>query len=161
MRRVTSFLVLWSVWLILSGSFRPVDLGVGVVLAAVVSWWADSVLWRDEPEPLSARVWLRAPGYLAYLVKEIVVAALYVAERVFAPRLAITPVMHTHRVRFASDTARVAFANSITLTPGTLTVDVDDDTYTIHCLDPSFSDSISSGDLERRIARTFDGGEHP
>ena len=68
-------------------------------------------------------------------------------------------MLHTHRVQFSSDTARVAFANSITLTPGTLTVDVDGDTYTIHCLHESFSDSISSGDLERRVARTFDGGE--
>jgi multicomponent Na+:H+ antiporter subunit E len=59
-------------------------------------------------------------------------------------------------VHFDSDTARVAFANSITLTPGTLTVDVEDDTFTIHCLHESFSDSISSGDLEKRVAQTFD-----
>jgi multicomponent Na+:H+ antiporter subunit E len=114
------------------------------------------VLWRDEPEPASARVWLRLPRYFAYLLGQIVVAALHVAECAFDPRLTIAPVMHTHRAHFASDTARVAFANSITLTPGTLTVDVEGDVFVIHCLHPSFSDAISRGDLEHRVSATFD-----
>ncbi len=156
MRRVTSVAVVFGFWLVVTGSLKPFDLAVGAVVALGVSWWTERMLWHDQRQPLSARAWLRVPGYLLYLIKEIIVAALYVAERVFDPKLSIAPVMHTHRVRFDSDTARVAFANSITLTPGTITVDVEGDTFTIHCLHESFSDSISSGDLERRVARTFD-----
>jgi multicomponent Na+:H+ antiporter subunit E len=156
MRWLTWAAAVFAFWLVITGSLRPFDLAAGAVVAFGISWWTERVLWHGQRQPLSVRVWLRVPGYLLYLVKEIVVAALYVAERVFDPKLSIAPVMHTHRVRFDSDTARVAFANSITLTPGTLTVDVEDDTFTIHCLHESFSDSISSGDLEQRVARTFD-----
>jgi len=137
MRRFVSIAVLFIFWLAITGSVKPLDLGVGLLLAV--------------------RAWTRLPGYVAWLLKEIVVAALYVAERVLDPRLSISPVMHTHRVRFECDAARVAFANSITLTPGTITVDVSEDTFVIHCLQASFSDTISSGDLERRVSRTFDG----
>jgi multicomponent Na+:H+ antiporter subunit E len=158
MRRFASVTVAFGVWLVLSGSLRPADLALGAALAALIGWFADRLLWRDEAEPLPLRSWPRVPVYLIYLAREIVIAALYVAERVFDPRLSIAPVLHTHRVRFDSDVARVAFANSITLTPGTLTVDIEGDTYTIHCLHESFSDSISSGELERRVARTFDEG---
>jgi len=155
-RRLTSLTVVFGFWLVITGSLRPLDLALGAVVALGVSWWTERMLWQDQAEPLTAKAWLRVPGYLLYLIREIIVAALYVAERAFDPRLSIAPVMHTHRVHFDSDTARVAFANSITLTPGTLTVDVEDDTFTIHCLHESFSDSISSGDLEKRVAQTFD-----
>lgn len=156
MRRLSSIVVLLVFWLVITGSLKPVDLVLGLVVTTLVGTWADRALWSGEAEPLPARSWLRLPAYLAYLVKEIFVAAVYVAERVLDPHLHIAPVMHTHRVHFSSETARVAFANSITLTPGTLTVDVDGDTYIIHCLHESFSDAISSGDLERRVAKTFD-----
>jgi multicomponent Na+:H+ antiporter subunit E len=157
MRRFLSIAVLFVFWLAITGSIKPFDLGIGLVLCSAVAYWADHVLWAGEHEPLSGRAWLRAPAYLLWLVKEIVVAALYVAERVLDPELSIAPVIHTHRVHFDTDTARVAFANSITLTPGTITIDVSEDTFVIHCLHESFSDGISSGDFERRVARTFDG----
>jgi multicomponent Na+:H+ antiporter subunit E len=156
MRRALGTVVMFAFWLVISGSLKPFDLALGALLAIAIGWWADRVLWRDEAPPLSGRGWLRLPGYFVYLFREIIVAALYVAERVLDPRLDIAPTIHTHRVRFRSETARVAFANSITLTPGTLTVDVEDDVFVIHCLHPSFSDTISSGDLERRVTRTFD-----
>lgn len=157
MRRAASVLVLMGFWLVITGSVRPFDLAIGLALSVVVTWWTERVLWTGEDEPLSARALVRFPGYLVYLVKEIVVAAVYVAERVIDPHLGIAPTLHTHRVTFHRDSARVAFANSITLTPGTITVDVDGDTYTIHCLHESFSDAISSGDLERRVSKAFDG----
>lgn len=156
MRRFGSFAVLFIFWLVITGSLKPFDLGVGFILCVAFGYWADHVLWRGEPEPLTARSWIRLPAYLLWLVKEIVVAALYVAERVLEPKPSIGPVIHTHRVHFESDAARVAFANSVTLTPGTITIDVSEDTYVIHCLHESFSDGISSGDLERRVARVFE-----
>ncbi|MBN2247077.1 MAG: Na+/H+ antiporter subunit E [Coriobacteriia bacterium] len=156
MRRIASIGVLYVFWLLITASVRPFDLLVGLVVAGIAGWWADRVLWPGESEPLPVRTWVRLPLYLGYLLKEIVVAAVYVAERVLDPEMNISPAMQTHRVRFSSDTARAAFANSITLTPGTLTVDVDGDVFIIHCLHESFSDAISSGDLERRVTATFD-----
>ncbi|MDY0339710.1 MAG: Na+/H+ antiporter subunit E [Coriobacteriia bacterium] len=148
--------ILYLFWLLITASFKPLDLLIGLVVAGAAGWWAEYFLWDDEPEPMPVRTWVRLPLYMAYLLKEIVVAAIYVAERVLDPQMSIAPAMQTHRARFSSDTARVAFANSITLTPGTLTVDVDGDVFIIHCLHESFSDAISSGDLERRVTVTFD-----
>ncbi len=156
MRRAASIAVMLVFWLLVSGSLKPLDLLSGLVIGSAAGWWADRTLWSEERPPLTPRSWLRAPAYLLYLLKEIVVAAVYVAERVLDPALGIAPTMQIHRARFTSDTARVAFANSITLTPGTLTVDVDGDVFIIHCLHESFADAISSGDLERRVATTFD-----
>ena len=58
--------------------------------------------------------------------------------------------------QFKRDVSRVAFANSITLTPGTLTVDVEENTFVIHCIAEGFADDITNGDLERRITRVFE-----
>ncbi|MBN1192885.1 MAG: Na+/H+ antiporter subunit E [Coriobacteriia bacterium] len=157
MRRVLSVAVMFVFWLAIIGSIKPFDLLLGLIFSAAIAYWADRALWAGEPEPLSGWAWLRFPRYFVWLLKEIVVAALYVAEWVLNPRLTIEPKLHTHRVHFERDTARVAFANSITLTPGTITIDVSEDTYVIHCLHQSFSDSISSGDLEHRVSGTFDG----
>lgn len=156
MRRFASIGILYVFWLLITASFKPLDMLIGLAVAGAAGWWADHFLWGGEPEPMPARTWTRLPAYIVYLLKEIVVAAVYVAECVLDPRVNIAPTMHTHRVRFSSDTARVAFANSITLTPGTITVDVDGDVFIIHCLHESFSDAISSGDLERRVTATFD-----
>ena len=156
MRRALAAVVLFVFWLVITGSVRPFDLGIGVALSIALAYWADHVLWIGENEPLSARAWLRVPQYLAWLLKEIVVAAVYVAERVLDPHLGIAPSIHEHRAHFERDVGRVALANSITLTPGTITIDVREDTFVIHCLNASFSDSISSGDMERRVAKAFD-----
>ncbi|MBN2404864.1 MAG: Na+/H+ antiporter subunit E, partial [Coriobacteriia bacterium] len=98
----------------------------------------------------------RLLAYIAWLLKEIIVAAVYVAEKVLDPRMPIEPIIITHRCSMRRDVSRVAFANSITLTPGTLTVDAEGDVFTIHCLSEEFADSIANGALERRIMRVFE-----
>lgn len=145
-------------WLVLTGSLAPSDLILGLALSATLSIWAERFLWTEDQPVLSMRQLARFCLYLPHLLVSVILAALQVAEVVLDPRMPIKPVLITHQTTLSSAFARVTFANSVTLTPGTLTVDVEDGSFRIHSLAESFATDIASGDLERRIAHIF-GGE--
>lgn len=143
-------------WLAITGSIEPVDVALGAVFSLLLGLWAARYLWGEDAPMLTVRQWGRAVLYFGRLLWDIVVAAVQVAEVVLDPRMPIAPVVIAHRTSFSRDVSRVAFANSITLTPGTLTVDVEGNTFYIHCIDERFADDIASGNLERRVLRTFE-----
>lgn len=149
---------LFLFWLILTGSFHPVDLAVGLLLSVVLGGWA-LYLFRDAGAPvISPGQVLALLLYLGTLVRMIVAAAMQVARLVLDPGLPVHPVTITHRTRLTREVSRVALANSLTLTPGTLTVDMEGDLLHVHCLEPRFAELLETGELERRIARVFEGG---
>ena len=157
MRTLRAAVPLLAFWLVLTASVHPLDLTTGVVLSLALGWWAARILWRDaEPPDLSLRQAVRFCFYLVWLVKEIVVAAVGVAEKVLDPSLPVGPCVIVYRSSLESSVSRIAFANSITLTPGTLTLDVDGGVYTVHCLSPGFAEGIESGDMEERIKRVLE-----
>lgn len=157
MKTLWSALPLFVFWLILTASLAPADLVTGAVLAMLLGWWASRALWCDGDEPvLAPRQVLRFCLYLPWLVKQIVVAAVGVAEKVLDPRMPIDPVMIVHHTPLQRTVSRVMFANSITLTPGTLTADLDGTQYTVHCLSEDFATDIENGDMESRIRRVFE-----
>lgn len=144
-------------WLVLTASVRIADVVMGAILSLLLGWWAANALWRDaEPPTLSVRQTWRFCLYIPWLLKEIVVAAVGVAEKVLDPAMPVDPCVIVHRSPLTRSVSRVAFANSITLTPGTLTVDLEDGTFTVHCLAPDFAAGIENGDMERRIHRVFE-----
>jgi multicomponent Na+:H+ antiporter subunit E len=140
--RVTVFVACLGFWLLLSGH--------GVASAALVT-----VLTRRS-EALSAT--LRVSGrftvaYVPWLLKEIVVANIQVMRIVIHPRLPIDPVVVRLRSGLASDLAVTALGNSITLTPGTVTVDVDGDELVVHALTRESARSVLAGPMVARVAR--------
>jgi len=148
--------VLFAFWLVLTGSFAPLDLALGAILSLLLGLWAARVLWPGDSPAASPKQALRLLLYIPQLLVSILMAAIQVAEVVLDPRMPIRPVLVGHRAVFSRDVSRVAFANSITMTPGTLTVDVDGDTFYIHCLAERFANDIANGDLERRVSRVFE-----
>ncbi|MHB1341691.1 MAG: Na+/H+ antiporter subunit E [Coriobacteriia bacterium] len=157
MRYAQSATLLMLFWLVLTGSLKALDLVFGIAVSLLLAWWTVGTLWAESDAPsLTWRQALRFVAYLVFLIKEIVLAAVGVAEKVLDPRMPIAPVMITHRTRFTREVSRIALANSITLTPGTLTVDVDGDTFVVHCLNEEFAGSISNGEFEGRIKRVFE-----
>lgn len=148
--------VLFAFWLVLTGSFAPLDLVLGALASLALGVWAARVLWPEDAPALT----LRQAGYfllyIPQLLASVLMSAIQVAEVVLDPRMPIKPVLIGHRAVFKRAVSSVAFANSITLTPGTLTVDVDGDVFYIHCLAERFADDIATGDLERRVARVFE-----
>ncbi len=149
--------ILFGFWILVSGSVDPANLGVGLVVALLVSWMVERVLWTKEDAPLLS--WGQARRlllYLAFLIKEIIWANIYVAEIVLHPRLPIDPVIVEHTTMFKRPVSETALANSITLTPGTLTVDVDDSVFFVHCLGREFAEDIASRKLDHMIAKVFE-----
>jgi len=157
MKALRTTLPLFAFWLAISGSLALVEIAMGALLSVALGAWAARFLWSAAEAPtLTLRQSGRFVLYVGYVLRSIVVAAIGVAEVVLDPRMPIEPVLITHRTSFTRDVSRVAFANSITLTPGTLTVDVEGNAFLIHCIAERFADDIASGDLERRVARVFE-----
>ena len=86
-----------------------------------------------------------------WLIKEIVVSNLKVAWLILQPK----PRLHSHLIEVPtaqqSDLGRAMYANSITLTPGTVTVRIDDDKVLVHCLDDDAAEGLRSGEMDRRV----------
>ncbi len=156
MKAAQASVVLFAFWLVLSGSLNLIDLAFGLILSVLFGVWAAKTLWAEDAPVLTARQAGQFVLYIPHLLKNMVVSALQVAEVVLDPRMPIDPIIVGHRTPFKREVTRVAYANSITLTPGTLTVDVENNTFYIHGLAESFTDEIASGELEQRLMRVFE-----
>lgn len=155
MRSATAVLAFWLVLAIPAG---PADLVAGIAVAALLGLWSARVLWTREPAGFGARSLPRLALHLLELLRAIVPAALQLIGILVRRRLPLRPQVLTYTTDLKSDAARVALANSITLTPGTHCVDLRDDELIIHCLDPSFAESLLSGEAEAGIRRVFEPG---
>jgi multicomponent Na+:H+ antiporter subunit E len=143
------FVLCLALWLVLSGHPTPLHLAQGIVSAALVAR-----LNRDlRAAPVSARAALRFAGYLPWLLKEIVLANIQVVRVVLAPRRLLDPVLVRVPCRLGSELAITTFANSITLTPGTITVDVEGRELVVHALTAQTPTSFAG--MERRVAEVF------
>ncbi|MDF1614412.1 Na+/H+ antiporter subunit E [Desulfurivibrio dismutans] len=143
-------------WVLLTGSLAWFNLFLGLLLSLGLGYWAVRFLWgRTSPLPTFRRL-IALPAYFLVLLGLIVVASCQVARLVLNPRLPVAPQFIRYRMGLRGEAARVAFANSISLTPGAHTVDMEDDLLVIHCLAPAFARELASGRLERRVAVAFE-----
>lgn len=92
-------------------------------------------------------------AYAATLLWEIICSNIAVLKVLFHPRKKPHPVIVSFRTTLKTPIARVLLANSITLTPGTITVTLEEDVYRIHCLDESFADGLGGGRILRILER--------
>ena len=154
---VLIFFVLFCLWVILSGNFDLFHLSLGVISCLVVTFFSKDLLF---PEPSTTGVfhtWIRFTTYIPWLLYQILMANLHVLYLVFHPRMMdlIDPQIIRFQSRLKGDLALLTFANSITLTPGTITVYVSiNGVFTVHALDKQSREGLP-GEMERRIARTF------
>jgi multicomponent Na+:H+ antiporter subunit E len=95
--------------------------------------------------------------YAPWLVKEIVLANIDVARRILHPRMPISPSLVKVKCSQRLELARVIYANSITLTPGTVSVDMEGDTITVHALSRNAAEGVLSGEMDRKVTRLIEG----
>lgn len=143
---------LWFFWIILTGSLSFFSLLTGLVcvfLTVVICRpFLSEHMERFKASPLTL---FRHFPYALILLKEIVKANLDVAERVLDPQLPIEPAIVRLKSPVRGELAQTALANSITLTPGTLTVDIKDDEFYIHCLAEEYVEGIFEGPLQKWV----------
>lgn len=151
------FIPLFAVWLVLSGMFDPFHMGLGVVSCLGVSLFSLRLLPPRAAAPRDFGLLVRLPRYMAWLMWEVVKANFWVLYLVFHPRMMekIDPRLITFKSRLTSRTALTVFANSITLTPGTITVSVNErGDFLVHAIDAKSAGGLP-GDMEAKVAATF------
>jgi multicomponent Na+:H+ antiporter subunit E len=138
--------------MLLSGHFEPLLLGLGVLsilLVVFVSHRMDLVDHEGHPIHLG---W-RAISYFAWLGWEILKANIDVAKIIINPKMPIHPTIFRIPSTQPTELGHVIYANSITLTPGTITVDVVDGMLDVHSLTAEAADDLETGRMDRRATR--------
>ncbi len=153
MRHAIALSILLSAfWLINSGHYTPLLLFFMVVSVAFVvalSRYMDVV--DGESQPLNITFTL--PIYLVWLAKEVVVANIAVARCVWQGKESISPRTITVTANQKSDLGIVIYANSITLTPGTVSIDLEGNKILVHALNKESADDLLAGEMDRRVCR--------
>lgn len=149
--------LLFGFWLLLSGHYTPMLLGFGVgstILVVYLALRMDVVDHEGLPLQLGGRFWRYAP----WLMKEILVANLHVAKIILSPSLPISPIMVHYRSSQKTDLGRALYANSITLTPGTITTGIQGDDLEVHSLTWVDVDGREEDEMDRRVTWVEQGG---
>ena len=141
-------------WIIFNGRITLEIILLGVVIAGVV--FAFVCRFMDYSVQKEMRFYKLLPAfaqYLYYLIKEIILANLGVCRMILTRKEQMEPVIvHVH-AKLKSETARVILANSITLTPGTITVSLTDDHLLVHCLDKSLAEGMEDSVFVRLLQK--------
>lgn len=146
-----------ATWVALSGKFDLFHLSLGVISCGIVSIISSDLLITAPSLKAMPGLWLRFLGYMPWLIKEIVLANIHLLKLVFHPRLheKINPQIIEFRSRMKDDMALVTFANSITLTPGTITVSLSIfGDFVVHAIDDASAEPLP-GEMEKRVAAVF------
>lgn len=152
-------LLLFASWLLMSGIMEPFILILGVISCAVVVAVAmrmDVVDHEAVPVHLTSALLV----YWPWLLWEIVKANIDVTKRVLFPSVGISPTMVRIKASQKTDLGRVIFANSITLTPGTITIDIDEDGYfLVHAIAKEGTEGLEGGVMDRKVS-AMEGRPH-
>jgi len=154
-RFIIAALILSGFWVALSGYYTVFLLlsGAGCVLLSFVCAHRIKLIDREYPHHLLIGI----PRYFPWLLVEILKSARDVAKIILNPKLPISPTLV--RVKTTQQTAlgQVIYANSITLTPGTISIELTGDEILVHALTDDGATGVLSGDMDRRVTR-FEGG---
>jgi len=149
----------------MSGFLDAVHLTMGVVSVVGVMLLnyklKQNKFFDDDMENLNELRFGRAFYYFFWLFYQVVVAGFHVLFVIIRPSMPIKPTMVTFKVDLPSSHAKVILGNSITLTPGTLTVDIEDDTFTIHALDSNSYAGIEDDSMPRQVLSLFSSEDRP
>jgi multicomponent Na+:H+ antiporter subunit E len=146
---------LFIFWLLLSGIYTPflVLAGLGASIAvAALAWRMDVADREGHPVHLT----LAALAYWPWLIKEIVSSGWQVSTIILHPRLPISPTLVRFQPSQKSAVGLVTHANSITLTPGTITVEADHREFLVHALTRTAAAGVVDSEMDRRVSR-FEG----
>ena len=151
-------MTLFGVWLLWSGHYNPLLISFGAVsclLVVLLSWRMDIVDEEAAPVQLGLRPFI---FYAPWLAWRIFLANIDVARLILDPQLPVSPVIVRVKASQKGDLGRVIYANSITLTPGTVSVDMMGDVITVHALTTKLAESDQSGDMDRRVTQLEERG---
>ena len=146
-------LALFALWMLLEGRWTLEIVLTGIVLSALIYLFCWKFLdYSPRREWAVIRRIPRAVAYLFWLIGQIFVAGFMTMSRIWSGR-EVKPHLVSFRTALRSDAAKVLLSQSITLTPGTLTVDQRDGRFLVHALDDTFTEGLQDSEMEKRIAK--------
>ncbi len=154
---IISFLILFALWIIFSGRFDGFHITLGLISSAIVAAFSGDLMFTSRNARSIFLLWLRMTTYIPWLLYQIFLANLHVMYLVLHPRMMelINPKIIQFDSRLKSEYSRMVFANSITLTPGTITVNVNAlGRFSVHCIDDPSGQPLP-GKMEEKIAHVF------
>lgn len=134
-------------WLLLTATFHYQELWTGLIVAFFIALFTSEFYLRLGFPPINPKRFIYFVWYIAVLFFEIVKANFDVALRVIRPSLPINPGVVIVKTKLKSDIAKTVLANSITLTPGTFTLDIQEDRMLIHWIDVKATDVEKTTDI--------------
>lgn len=156
-----SFIILFVFWIFLSGYFDVFHLSLGVISCALISRVSGNLLFYEK-KIRSTHFWqtLRFLKYLPWLLYQIILANFHVAYLVLHPKVysLIDPHIIKFKVKLKTDIGLTTFGNSITLTPGTITVLIHEGSFYVHAIDQKVADDLLTGEMEDRVAQIYQEG---
>ena len=164
-RSLSLFITLLAFWLLLSGKYHLEHAAdrfltaCGVASCAAVTWLASRRMKIVDDEGHPVQHVRGAPSYALWLFWEIVKSNWDVFKRIWNPALPIDPSFVTISYTTQSDFGTTLYANSITLTPGTVTVHIDPARreMVIHCLTKGVGDDLQAGGMQARVRKFVEG----
>lgn len=148
------FLILFGLWVVFNGKWTTEIALLGVAVSGLIYAFTCAFIGLSPRKELR---YLRNAGrglaYLWLLLREIFKANWQVLRLIWSPRMEVEPELHTFHTKVKSDFGKAILANSITLTPGTITVHVRDDLFMVHCLDRELADGLDDSEFEQRLEK--------
>ena len=153
LQKLGLFVALCVGWILWSGYFKPLLLGLGLASALVCTYLAMRMR-RADGEGSQFKILQHVhqlATYWPWLLLEIAKSNVEVAKIILSGKMNIDPVMIRLKTGQATEMGQVIYGNSITLTPGTITVDIEDGELLVHALTQSGADGLHEGEMDRRI----------
>jgi multicomponent Na+:H+ antiporter subunit E len=166
-RRKTAFqnfigtgIILFAFWVLLSGQFDAFHLTLGAICSSLVAYLYHDLLFANVRVGDMRIVIGRFIAYIPWLLYQILMSNIHVASLVLRPKMPIDPKIVTFKTKLETDVSCVTLANSITLTPGTITMEIRDGVYYVHALSKKVADELRAGEMEDRVAHIFMEADH-
>lgn len=154
--KFATFVIMLGFWVVMSGMFDAFHFSLGVICCLLVAHFSSSLLFLDHDRPW-VREMIGLIIYFPWLVWQILIANFQVAYIILHPRMLekIDPHLFRFKSKLTRPMSKVAMAQSITLTPGTITVNIHEDEFTVYALTSEAAESLP-GDMEERVARALE-----
>ena len=152
LRIFITFLILFSFWLLLSGVYNTLTISLGAISCIVVIlllYRMDVIDHESHPLRLVPRALL---SYWPWLFKEIFFSGINITRLILDPKLPISPTLETVPLSQITDVGKSTFANSITLTPGTIAIEINKESVLVHAIEKKLISDLISGEMDVRAS---------
>ena len=147
-KSITLFIVLFGFWLLMSGYYTPLILSLGVISCLLCVYLTIKGKFLDN-ETLPIYFFPRLIQYTLWLIKEILKSNIQTAKVIIMK--SEEPELFSVKVTQKTNEGKVTYANSITLTPGTVTTQIKNDIFEVHALTKDFGDDVRSSDMDKMV----------